>query len=57
VTGFFSEQGTIGKRDTVVYKLARRDSIVKSGWMVGLLTTTITILKGFLDEYIRKQLI
>jgi hypothetical protein len=31
VTSFFSEQGTTGKRDTVVYELARRDGIVKSG--------------------------
>jgi hypothetical protein len=32
VTGFFSEQGITGKRDTVVYELARRDGIVKSGF-------------------------
>ena len=32
VTGFFSEQGITGKRDTVVYELARRDGIIKSGF-------------------------
>jgi len=32
VTGFFSEEGITGKRDAIVYELARRDNIVKSGF-------------------------
>jgi len=49
VTGFFTEQGITGKRDTAVYELARKEGKIKSGldeWAFDPYDSNYT--KGFL---------